>query len=85
MSTNMHILDAVDAPIERTCLHAEKRRPKSISNGESSTKARNRAEGAEAVTQKLATTLKSLSGIAGTLSIEAGTGDHELFVANILE
>ncbi|AIA55749.1 hypothetical protein HAQ00_00525 [Acidithiobacillus caldus ATCC 51756] len=53
--------------------------------GESSTKARNRAEGAEAVTQKLATILKSLSGIAGTLSIEAGTGDHELFVANILE
>jgi methyl-accepting chemotaxis protein len=53
--------------------------------GESSTKARNRAEGAEAVTQKLATTLKSLSGIAANLAIEAGTGDHELFVANILE
>ncbi|OFC37612.1 methyl-accepting chemotaxis protein, partial [Acidithiobacillus caldus] len=53
--------------------------------GESSTKARNRAEGAEAVTQKLATTLKTLSGIAATLAIEAGTGDHELFVANILE
>ncbi|MBU2729955.1 sigma-54 interaction domain-containing protein [Acidithiobacillus caldus] len=32
MSTNIHILDAVDAPIERTCLHAEKSRPKSISN-----------------------------------------------------
>ena len=53
--------------------------------GESSTKARNRAEGAEAVTQKLATTLKTLSGIAANLAIEAGTGDHELFVANILE